>query len=79
MMSRLAWAIEVARSEMTARLLQTECSLNDARLLYVSRKLDRLINLYYRSMSSRDGPHAWFNNGDVLEGQDNPCRRPPTH
>ena len=46
--SRLIRAIECTRAEMLARLRRTGYRFDDAEVIKVSQKLDRLINLYYR-------------------------------
>lgn len=44
---QLKLAIEQTRSELSAQLRRADYNFNDAGVLQTSRKLDRLLNLYY--------------------------------
>lgn len=51
---RLEEMVELSRAEMLKQLHHTGYDFSDARVIKTSRKLDRLLNLYYRCNTKPD-------------------------
>lgn len=52
--NRLVHAIESTRSEMIACFCRAGCCFDDTEVVKLSRKLDRLLNLYYRRQNKKE-------------------------
>jgi hypothetical protein len=51
---RLEEVIELIRTEMFSQLQQAEYNFKEERVIRISQKLDRLLNMYYYRSSKKD-------------------------